>query len=209
MSRESPVADLLPQLRRRACLYAGWDRLLSRRTRFFGAAAVTNAALWEFFSTAVGRVWLKPPAVQFLSMAGRFLERLNLEAAACIHARAAPRIDLDESMVVTEQAAVESMLRRLRSRDSPSHTATLFEMNRLLALAGSSSGGSVFSLTPSLSSVSTYHLVLARVEQQLCRPARFGLRSDRERIGHTLIRLLRAEPVMLPRCEERTCWHRL
>ena len=195
---------LLTDLRRRIYLYSLWDERLWMRTRFFGAAAVTNAALWELFSKAAGRVWLKGPALRSLTTLGCILERLNIHTASRIEADAIQGADLDEVLVATEQAAVESMLRRLKSTDSTGHAVTLSEMNRLLAFSGSASAGSVLSFARLFSSGLAYHVVLARVEQQLCRPPSFALQSDRERIGLTLIRLLRWEPAHTLDLEDRS-----
>ena len=194
MSAGCHRSTLLTELTRRVRLYSAWDQRLWLRTRFFGAAAVTNAALWELFSKAAGRIWLQRPAVGFLITLGGILERLNIQAATRIEAGAMRCTGLDEAMVATEQAAVESRLRHLQSTDSTGHAITLCEMDRLLAFSGSASAGSVLSVPRLFTSGLAYHVVLARVEQELCRPPSFGLQSDRERIGLTLIRLLRRQP---------------
>jgi len=159
---------------------------LAARTRFFGAAAVTNAALVELFSIRGERICLSGRTSGFLSKVGTALELANLEMGHRIMGAIRVQEDLDAEMVAAEQARVEQMLRLLECADPSAYAVTVAQMNRLLSLVSSTAA-----LPKWFSNGATYAWVLRNVGDHLRRPLSFACQSDRERIGQTLIRRLR------------------
>jgi hypothetical protein len=170
----------------RAGLYAEWDRKLHPKTRFFGAAAVTNAALVELCSLRYSKRWLGP-AAGLLSTIGRHLERLNIEIAERILHGTQSSADLDRSLVVLEQAALEQVLQQ-EARRTPggSHVDAIHQINGLLLCV------EWWSVWPSnrWPCAQLYRHVLRAVRVNLGRRPNFAALSDRVNIGHTLIRAL-------------------
>jgi hypothetical protein len=178
--------QVLDDFRHRARLYANWDARLAAKTRFFGAAAVTNAALVELFSVRGERICLSGRTSEFLSKVGRALEIANIEMGHRIMGAIRVQGDLDAEMVAAEQARVEQMLRLLECADPPGYAATVAQMNRLLSFLSST-----VAVPKWFSNGATYGRVLRIVTEHLARSPTFARQSDRERIGQTLIRQLR------------------
>ena len=176
--------------RRRMRLYAQWDLRLAPRTRFFGAAALTNEALAELFSRFTARICLSGSTAGFLTGLGHLLEGVNVRLACEIERGRLTATDLDVRMVACEQSIVEVQLNRLRSTDAGAHLRATAQIDRVLTLVR-------FAATPArlCASGAAYWSVLRGVGTDLGRSARFALQTDRERIGLGLIRQLRGRAV--------------
>jgi hypothetical protein len=103
----SKMSDLTPAeaFQRRAVLYAELDRDLRKKTRFFGAASMTNnvlARLFEFHPTLISS-----DSGALLQGLGRSLERFNLSMAAGIRANSEAGSALDRRLVEAEQRAAQ------------------------------------------------------------------------------------------------------
>jgi hypothetical protein len=169
----------------RARLYADWDRKLRGRTRFFGAAAVTNAALVELCSLKGSQRLLGNAAGGLLSAVGRRLERLNTECAKRIERGSLRDRDLDRLLIVMEQTTVERVLQQNVQLAPNCNEQAVEQINRLLSwverwawLSGRWPNGCIYSD------------VLRQVRDELGRQPDFAVLGDRVGIGQALIRSL-------------------
>jgi hypothetical protein len=177
---------LVDEFGRRAQLYALLDRRLLLHTRFFGAAAWTNIALAELFSHPARRLWISNLTREFLTDLGRELQILNARIARTIEASVCDIEDLDRRIVRTEQTAVQLLLDGFRATNSAGAATAITEINRLLALTAMRNSAAILH-TIGVS----YGCALRAVEEELGRAIDFGLQSDRECVGITLINGLR------------------
>jgi hypothetical protein len=167
----------------RARRYAYLDERLADRTRFFAAAAVTNAVLAELCAHRMRHLWLSDAAVDSLAILGRLLELVNLKRADCIEHEWRPSRWLDYSFIEMEQSVVELTLRRWAL---PQHRRLVTELDGLLravAQAHLPVGGSW--------NVQLYARVLRSLPLKLGRYPSFAVRGDRVEIGHELVRNVR------------------
>jgi hypothetical protein len=169
----------------RARLYASLDRRLASHTRFFGAAAVTNALLADLFSRPAGRICMAAAFVVLVNL-GRHLQKLNMARAHDISNGAVDGADLDSAMVSMEQSEVQAQLARLRSGDPRAYARTVSQMDRMLNLAALRANPAMLCLGGA-----TYAGVLRVVGAELGRAVSFAHQHDRECIGRTLITRLR------------------
>jgi hypothetical protein len=177
---------VLHEFAARARLYAHWDRKLCGTTRFFGAAAVTNAALVELCLLRCSRWWLGNAAVRLLSTAGRRLERLNIELARDLeHGTTRKAGELDSSLITLEQTLLERVLQQEAGRAPRSHGQAVQQINRLLFFVERWAWRS-----GRWPSAYIYREVLQRVRTELGRRPDFASLRDRVGIGHALIRML-------------------
>ncbi len=123
---------MLTDFRRRVALYSAWDGRFAGRTRFFAAAAVTNAALAELFGLCRARSFLSCTTASFLSEVGFVLEGLNLDVAGQMALGAGSVADFDAYMIHSEQSAVEILLRELKRLKPATHQQVIEQINRLL-----------------------------------------------------------------------------
>ena len=124
------ASRLLDGFRYRVELYERWDLHLAHCTRFFGAAAATNALLAKLctgFRFGVSQVTL-----DFLACAGTELQDLNLELAHSITLGAPAAGPLDHSLIETEQCALELKLRSMARLDDDTHELIIRQIDRLL-----------------------------------------------------------------------------
>jgi hypothetical protein len=166
----------------RVRLYAGLDEKLHAKTRFFGAAAVTNAALVELCSLPCPGRWRF--AIDYFGLIGTALETLNIKWARSIEGGAGAKVDLDSSLVTLEQLEVERLLRQHQSQHC--HGRALEQINWLLQW--------VHPLARPLThcpGIGIYRQVLAHLRARLGRRVDFALLEDRIGIGHALTRSLR------------------
>jgi hypothetical protein len=171
---------------RRARLYRALDRRLAARTRFFGAAALTNQALAELFSRPAGRLCVSAATFDFLARLGHYLESINTGQAVSMQDAAGHGETLDQAMVSLEQSEVQAHLERLQRSDPGAHETTVLQLNRLLTTA------TLRAVPPSLfPSAANYAQVLRAVGAELGHTVSFARQKDRECIGQTLIRRLR------------------
>lgn len=166
----------------RVRLYAGLDEKLHLTTRFFGAAAVTNAALVELCSLpCLGRWRL---AIDYFGLIGTALEALNVKWARRIEEGEVAKGDLDSSLVTLEQLEVERLLRQHQSQDF--HHRALEQINWLLQWAHQLARPLRY-----CPGIKVYRQTLAPLRARLGRPMDFALLDDRIAIGHALTRSIR------------------
>jgi len=174
---------------RRTHLYQNWDRQLSARTRFFGAAAHTNAAFAQ---------WCRMPrpirafcdeSFEFLAAAGYYLEGLNRTLAGDITLQSERGPTLDHALVTLEQLALERFLNGYARRQPAEYQRTVAQLNRLLFCLGETSAP-----LPIPASVRLYKRTLRLVRQRLGRSIHFPRLDDRIWIGRTLVNLIAAQP---------------
>jgi hypothetical protein len=177
--------NIVSDFRARACLYARWDQLLSMRTRFFGAAAVTNAALIELFSRIGVSLFVSSFTREFLASVGGVLEHMNMEWARRIAAGSMQAENLDSRMIAAEQAVVQDCLAGLRYTDCAAYASTVVEIDRVLTWARCAGSPAQW-----LSARTAYATVLQHAADELGRSASFAVQNDREIIGLMLIRHL-------------------
>jgi hypothetical protein len=187
----------LDQFTGRVALYTGLDDRLHSMTRFFGAAALTNAALVELCSLPCAGRWAWRPAIDYFGVIGTALEAMNIKWARRIESgervteRSAREFpgdprghDLDSSLVTLEQLEVERLLRQYEWQHSQNRA--LAQINWLLRWAPQ--------LTRPLRhcrSIAVFRQVLSQMRAQLGRPANFALLDDRIGIGYALTRSIR------------------
>jgi hypothetical protein len=174
---------------RRAQLYAHLDQNLAQRTRFFGAAALTNSMLAGLFSRHTSVLTVSAATGRFLHLLGGYLEDFNLERVRRIHAAEAAGERLDVVMVQSEQAEVQDQLDRLELSNASTHKVVLTQLDRIL-----NSPEWLAACANRYAGTTTYRSVLRNVRTQLGRPIQFGDRLHRECIGESLIGALRRTP---------------
>ncbi len=173
-----------------ARLYRRWDRQLFLQTRFFGAAALTNALLADLLSRPAAWLWLVPSTQELLLGAGARLEVLNCNVAHEL-AECSLRDDaLDARLVMIEQSALEHFLHASQASDATAHAVVMSQLDLLLDLRAWRQL-CAFQLNPA---ACLYEHVLKRVRQELNRRVRFASQSDREHIGRTMMALLSCAP---------------
>src|SRR6185437_7667230 len=106
--------DFARHFRRRALCYEHWDHCLASKTRFFGAASVTNRVLGHLVSLSVVRPRIEACA-PWLSMLGVLLEGTNSALARAVTRGDLAGANLDYQIVSIEQSHVEERLRFARS----------------------------------------------------------------------------------------------
>lgn len=176
---------VLQEFAARVHLYTQWDRKLRPQTRFFGAAALTNAALVELCVLRCSGHLVGNAGVELLSTVGRRLERVNIEVARIVERGSLQRRDLDRALVTLEQSVLERVLRQEAARAPHSHGQAVQQINRLLFCVEQW-------VWPSYRWPSgyLYRGVLRRVRAQLGRRPDFAVLNDRIGIGEALIHAL-------------------
>jgi hypothetical protein len=172
----------------RAALYEDWDRRVFTRTRFFAAAAVTNAALVELCSRHVLARLLCAAGLDFLARLGGQLQSFNVAIAERIeHGRwhACP----DEALVMLEQAVVEKLLGDFASADERAHGSIIRQLDRLLYCLGHARRYGLSSCGPNTGMLSC-GVRIARSGPGQC--LSFASMRDRVAIGRALVCLLRS-----------------
>jgi hypothetical protein len=167
----------------RALLYWKLDGQLSRQTRFFGAAALTNTALYEL-SSPLGR-WVVGLGVQrFLCGLGAHLQNINQRSAQLISARTCMAPTVDVAMVTLEQQAVQGELNSLGARDFALLRRVTTDVDFLL------NSEWIHLMRMSGAAVHTYVEILRRVRRELGGRIYFAHQKHREAIGLGVIRSL-------------------
>jgi hypothetical protein len=177
--------DRVNQFRFRVNLYNDWDLRLGHCTRFFGAAAATNALLVKLCTAF--RFCVSESTLEFLSAVGETLQCVNLEAAHSIAGGRFHGTDLDESIIVLEQAVLELKLRSLAKVNERMHRLTIRQVDRLLNCLRLG----VIPNACKSQNLRLYVNVVRGVAAQLGRPATFEAEFDRVCIGRQLIHQLK------------------
>jgi len=182
MSHSAPPS--VRSFQTRAALYGRLDAHLRQKTRFFGAAALTNQVL-AYLASARSGLLCSPATANWLCSIGACLEARNIRLADRIGRRYFAGAALDQQLVSVEQSMVEDALKAARGAQRGNYTATLAEMNALLNDR----------LWPALfwprSEVRGYARILATVRSDLGSPIEFSQQRHRETIGTALIAALR------------------
>ena len=178
----------------RARLYESLDSRLHAKTRFFGAACVTNRVLVHLAQSrsALARAEV---CADWLSELGAALETVNRSIADALFDGSLAGPALDERIVSLEQSVVEHSLRKGRISRMGAYRDVLPAVDAVL---NQSSWLSAFHFSPA---VRWYRRVLGGVRQELASPLQFEQQSHRERIGMALISALRrdaSDAAMLP-----------
>jgi hypothetical protein len=166
-------------------IYSQLDAKLAARTRFFGAAALTNAVLAELFRFLPG--YALNDAYHLLSEAGTLLETANVQFAHDLEVRAGRERELDRSLVCREQGLLQSFL-NARMAGTCQWWSIRAQLNRLLNEQHYATLGSGL-----LSQCRQYGAVLRSVRTRLAVPLDFALESHRVDIGVGIIRYIRQE----------------
>lgn len=175
---------MLDQFQFRVNLYNDWDLRLGHCTRFFGAAAATNALLVKLCTAF--RFCVSQSTLEFLSAAGETLQCVNLDAAHSIAGGGFHGTDLDESIVVVEQAVLELKLRSWAKVNQRIHRLTIRQVDRLLNCLR-------LGIIPNACTCEDLRLyvnVVRSVAAELGRPPTFEAELDRVCIGRHLIQEL-------------------
>lgn len=180
----SPVAA--ERFQRRAHLYAALDLRLRSKTRFFGAACVTNRVLAHLASieAAVSRA---ERCAAWLSELGSSLETVNRSIADSVHSGRLAGPALDERIVSIEQSVVERSLRSARTVRASPYGEVLPALDALL---NHRSWIAALHFSPA---VRWYRRVLTEVRDELRSPIEFARQLHREKIGLALIGALQRE----------------
>ena len=173
------------QFELRARRYHELDSRLSEKTRFFGAACITNCVLGHLASGA-GAAFCPRKCVAWLFELGAVLESQNLSIAAAITDEPTAGAQLDQRMVAIEQTLVEDSLRISQLQHRGSYSRLLVNLNSLL-------NRSWFASFHFSATVRWYWQVLAEVRNDLAVPINFSEQYHRERLGMGLIRALHRE----------------
>lgn len=177
----------------RARLYGALDSRLRSKTRFFGAACVTNRVLGLLASVGSATVHGDLCAcADWLSDLGASLETVNCAIADAVCSGRLTGLALDKRIVSLEQWVVEQSLEGARS----SRTAVYFEV--LPALDALLNQQGWLSILHFSSTVRWYRRVLSQVRDELRSPIEFARQAHREKIGLALIGALRREQDLSP-----------
>jgi hypothetical protein len=165
--------------RRRAALYAGLDARLRNKTRFFGAACLTNCVLAHLV-TIDNSISSSGTCIRWLWNLGALLETINLAAAEDLKAESEVGPALDEHLISKEQAAVEKSLQGATAD-------FVLQMNRFL---NHDRWLGALHFSPE---VRWYSGVLVNLREELASPLDFARQPHREAIGVSLTRALRRD----------------
>jgi hypothetical protein len=167
-------------------LYSEWDRKLHSRTRFFGAAALVNAALAELWPRCALTRFACGAGLNFLASLGEHLQTFNVTMLHRIESGRWRAADWDTALVRLEQAAVDRRLARLEQSDSRMHANVTHQLDRFLYCLARRIGGSSYGPCTALLSGG-----LREIHFASARALRFASLSDRVTVGTTLIRIMR------------------
>ena len=172
---------------RRARLYSSLDERLCSRTRFFRAAAHTNAVLHAVFRAPSGP---SRSTERFLGQLGDRLERANVrlarDVAAANFGTGAAAEALDAELIRREQRIAQEHLDALRVYDCASLGRAIADMDRLLRVPALAIPWSWFSRSTDI-----YVMALEETRSALGRQIRFAAQEDRVCIGLRLIDAIR------------------
>lgn len=196
-STPSPRPSCATRLfRQRATRYREMDERLACRTRFFGAAAIVNAALAEIHARQWARLCAGEAAWRLLIELGGRLEDINLQWAERLlrqqtWPRAGDDTHLDRVMVMLEQREVERLLERRRRADAGAHQSLLLRIDRVLHWGMQSARSGSCAAFPG--APGALRQAVQQVGARLGRAVSFASCADRERIGWSLIQQLRQD----------------
>lgn len=172
------------QFQSRARLYGALDSRLHAKTRFFGAACITNRVL-AYAASVGGALAYAGACADWLADLGAALEAVNRSLAEVVYQGTEAGPQLDERIVCIEQSVVEQSLRDARSSRFNAYLEVLQALDAILNHA------SWLSALHVSSTVRWYRRVLAGVRDELNSPLEFARQNHREKIGMALITALR------------------
>ena len=159
---------------------------MHRKTRFYGAAFLTNRVLGYLASVRCG-LPISEETCHWLAGTGELLEAANLNMATALDTVGLEGPSLDASIVSLEQSMVEIALRKARTAQPRLYSKVSCELDTLL------NTGSWPALLRLSTTVNRYCQVLSAVRRQLAGPIEFAVQQHREAIGMALITSLRQE----------------
>jgi hypothetical protein len=173
-------AGIAGQFSVRALLYQGWDEKLRVKTRFFGAASLTNRVL-AFLAGHPGARAFRGRG-EWLAALGGMLLPANISLARALCSASLVSGSWDARIVAMEQRMVQNFLATTQSYREKRRM--IAEMNFLLNLRG-----------PLVSrcenaAVRCYAGILDGVREQLGLPLDYSLQQHREKIGLGVISAL-------------------
>jgi hypothetical protein len=169
---------------RRAALYGRLDAHLHHKTRFFGAACVTNRVLGHMASHT-GHFLCSDDTYKWLLATGALLETTNIAIAKAVASGRLTGPSLDGRIVSIEQSIVEEALQSARTAQR--YPRLLSELNA--HLNSCAAGWMHFWVE-----VRWYSRVLSAVRETLASPIEFAAQAHREAIGLALIAALQRAP---------------
>jgi hypothetical protein len=169
---------------RRAALYGSLDDSLRHKTRFFGAASVTNRVLGHMASRT-GHLLCSDDTFKWLLATGALLETANIAIAQAVASGRLAGPSLDGRIVSIEQSIVEEALQSARTAQR--YPRLLSELNA--HLNGCSAAWIHFR-----DEVRWYSRVLSVVRETLASRIEFAAQAHREAIGLALIATLQRAP---------------
>lgn len=185
-ARKAAMSTAAGRFRRRAQLYGALDARLYARTRFFGAACVTNRVLGHLTSLG-GALSDADLCAAWLLDLGASLETVNRSIAEAVHAGRLAGPALDEQIVSIEQSAVERSLQSAMEAQGSVYRGVVPALDAIL------NHQSWISTLHFSSAVRWYRRVLAGVRHELQTPIEFARQFHREKIGMALIAALRRD----------------
>jgi hypothetical protein len=173
----------------RAALYEDWDRRVHTRTRFFAAAALTNAALVELCSRQMLVRITCAAGLDFLARLGGQLQTFNVALAEKIERGRWRAACADATLVMLEQATVEMLLGKFSSADERAYGRVIRQLDRLLYCLGRAPFDGLSSCGPSIGMLSRgVRIALPGPRQRVS----FASLRDRVAIGRAIVCLLRS-----------------
>jgi hypothetical protein len=177
---------------RRVELYAGWDRQLREKTRFFAAASLTNRVL-----AAMARMTfptsLSPGACGILDSLGAALELSNRSLVSRLLEEQCCGTVLDRRLVEFEQSLVERFLSQTAIAAPGNLRVVTGEIDGLL------NRQAPWSICDKLfPTVCGYLAVLKHVRGEVKPPIQFAQQDHRVRIGQELIACIRGGTISVP-----------
>jgi hypothetical protein len=169
----------------RHVVYLRLDEQLGSRTRFFAAAALTNAVFARLFQLVPGHSLSH--VYHFLADAGTILEAANLQFARELPQRSGNGVALDQYLVCSEQRRLQTLLNTSMAHADSHWRSTRRDLNHLLneqpllALGASCSASSRH-----------YYWALQKVREHLGAPLDFANETHRINIGLGIIRHIRS-----------------
>jgi hypothetical protein len=185
-ARKAALSTAARRFRRRAQLYGALDARLHSRTRFFGAACLTNRVLGHLTSFG-GALADADLCAGWLWDLGASLETVNRSIAEAVHTGRLAGPALDQRIVSIEQSAVERSLQSAKGARGNAHLEVLPALDVIL------NHQSWISTLHFSAAVRWYRRVLAEVRHDLQSPIEFARQLHREKIGMALIAALRRD----------------
>ena len=171
---------------RRTRLYYAFQVKFSPITNFFGAASATTRMLADVDLFPGNLALTSKDTRNFLRDVSAMLEDLNVRTAYSIEDGSLTHPDMYGYLINLEQTNVQAALDELRSNNPDMYSKVVSEINILL----NAKEGVIGAADQFYGSDAAYQRILDEARSDLGRDIDFGSQSDRETIGHALVREL-------------------